>query len=191
MRRVRTALRERLIRLCATRRGVSLSSCLVLDLLPLRNAHGPVTSRPMADGMQFHIDPKGQVEGEWFSEAGQRFHFTARVIAPVDWVALHIGLPRFEKMSELSHLAVILRAASAVSLRLELAIRSYTAEGFQDSFLFPELHLTPGGVDHCATLALAQAPDFPRQADQRELVIFCPTEGEMEIAFDTLKVLSL
>ncbi|WP_460272897.1 hypothetical protein [Celeribacter sp. ULVN23_4] len=162
-----------------------------LDLLPRRDATGQIGKLPLGTGLRFHFGPSGTVEGLWSSEAGQRFHVRAIPCGALDWFALHIDLPDFESLAELSQIAVLMRAASAQPLSLSLAIRSYRSDGFQDSFLHSSIALRPAGDNVCCALSLAQAPDFPRMAAKRELVFFLPTKGPAEFAIDMLKVLSL
>lgn len=161
------------------------------DVLKGLSGQGGVGARRVSQGVMFHMDPKAQITGQWRADGKGRLRVTADHRAPADWFALHVALPELLSLSQLSHVGVLVRAASSAPCTLTLALRSGHRDTFHDAFFHATLDPKPAGTDYAGALTLAREPDVPQPADWRELVLFFPTSGDIDIAFDAFRIFAL
>lgn len=135
------------------------------------------------EGIQLSSDPEARVAGEFSSPVGEilRLKAAPRGGTHARWQALHVTLGPAD-ISGAGALGVMIRSRAPSSMTTRICLRSGREGGFVDHFLPKTLISFAQDSTHLDVIELSQAPDLPRQADWRDLILFFrPGPVELEL----------
>ncbi|MFN3526082.1 MAG: hypothetical protein ACK4YU_08315 [Paracoccus sp. (in: a-proteobacteria)] len=170
--------------------GPDAQARFVLQMLRTQDSKGTIGpgDNPLSEGSFLSIDPEAGVTGRYQSTPGEVVSLTMQPATGKKprWQGYHIPLGPFD-MSEAGVFGVVARSIAPASVTTRICLRSGRDGQFTDSFLPKTMVSFSQASTHLDVLDLSNAPDVPRRAQWRELILFF-RPGPVELTLQDLRL---
>lgn len=170
--------------------GPDAQARFVLQMLRAQDVSGAIGPGdiPVGEGAFLSIDPEAGVKGQFQSPPGQVISLSMQPASGKKprWQGCHIPLGPFD-MTDAGVFGVVARSVAPASVTTRVCLRSGRDGQFTDSFLPKTMVSFSQASTHLDLLDLSSAPDVPRQAQWRELILFF-RPGPVELTLQDLRL---